>query len=272
MIVGAGPAGLTAAVYAASEGLRTLVCERHAPGGQAGTSSRIENYPGFPDGIGGAELAAGTYQQARRLGAEFLIGVEIESAHPESDQIIDISLTSGSELRGRSGVYGLLLIPGLELSENDPDPDRAGHALALGLTEFVPMQGGVIEAVRAARRQGAVTIAAHPYDGEDAPVSARPGELPPRPTRRFWREAQEVLPLFDRWELFNQNQLFGWVANSRLPAVAAGDFHHGEHLATWKTLLLCDKDQGAILAQLRSSDRVYLTPFSATETAAARAA
>ena len=72
VVVGAGPAGLTAAVYAASEGLRTLVCERHAPGGQAGTSSRIENYPGFPDGIG----------------AEFLIGVEIESAHPESDQTI----------------------------------------------------------------------------------------------------------------------------------------------------------------------------------------
>ena len=120
VIVGAGPAGLTAAVYAASEGLRTLVCERHAPGGQAGTSSRIENYPGFPDGIGGAELAAGTYQQARRLGAEFLIGVEIESAHPESDQIIDITLTSGSELRGRSGViatgvaYRQLNAPGVE--------------------------------------------------------------------------------------------------------------------------------------------------------------
>ena len=104
MIVGAGPAGLTAAVYAASEGLRTLVCERHAPGGQAGTSSRIENYPGFPDGIRGAELAAGAYRQAHRLGAEFLIGVEIESARPESDQIIAITLTSGSQLRGRSGV------------------------------------------------------------------------------------------------------------------------------------------------------------------------
>jgi thioredoxin reductase (NADPH) len=104
VIVGAGPAGLTAAVYAASEGLRTLVCERHAPGGEAGTSSRIENYPGFPDGVSGAELAAGTYRQARRLGAEFLIGVEIESAHPESDQIIDLTLTSGAKLRGRSGV------------------------------------------------------------------------------------------------------------------------------------------------------------------------
>ena len=81
-----------------------LACERHAPGGQAGTSSRIENYPGFPDGIGGAELAAGTYRHARRLGAEFLIGVEIESAHSESDQTIDLTLTSGAKLRGCSGV------------------------------------------------------------------------------------------------------------------------------------------------------------------------
>ena len=120
VIVGAGPAGLTAAVYAASEGLRTLVCERHAPGGQAGTSSRIENYPGFPHGVGGTELAAGTYQQALRLGAEFLIGVEIESAHPESDETVDIRLTSGARLRGRSGViatgvaYRQLNAPGVE--------------------------------------------------------------------------------------------------------------------------------------------------------------
>ena len=120
VIVGAGPAGLTAAVYAASEGLRTLVCERHAPGGQAGTSSRIENYPGFPDGVGGAELAAGTYRQALRLGAEFLIGVEIESAHPETDEIIDVGLTSGARCRGLTGViatgvaYRQLNAPGVE--------------------------------------------------------------------------------------------------------------------------------------------------------------
>ena len=57
LILGAGPAGLTAAVYAASEGQRTLIVEFHAPGGQAGTSSRIENYPGFPDGVTGVELA-----------------------------------------------------------------------------------------------------------------------------------------------------------------------------------------------------------------------
>src|SRR5690348_10969349 len=73
VIVGAGPSGLAAAVYGASEGLRTLVVEREAPGGQAGTSSRIENYLGFPSGVSGDELASRALQQARRLGAEILV-------------------------------------------------------------------------------------------------------------------------------------------------------------------------------------------------------
>jgi thioredoxin reductase (NADPH) len=73
VVVGAGPAGLAAAVYGASEGLRTLVVERDAPGGQAGTSSRIENYLGFPSGVSGDELASRALNQARRLGAEILV-------------------------------------------------------------------------------------------------------------------------------------------------------------------------------------------------------
>ncbi|PRX24137.1 thioredoxin reductase (NADPH) [Paraburkholderia sp. BL18I3N2] len=73
MIIGGGPAGLAAAVYGASEGLRTLVLEREAPGGQAGTSSRIENYLGFPNGVSGDELASRALQQARRLGAEVVV-------------------------------------------------------------------------------------------------------------------------------------------------------------------------------------------------------
>ncbi len=73
VIVGAGPAGLAAALYGASEGLRTIVIEREAPGGQAGTSSRIENYLGFPSGVSGDELASRALQQARRLGAEILV-------------------------------------------------------------------------------------------------------------------------------------------------------------------------------------------------------
>jgi thioredoxin reductase (NADPH) len=73
VVVGAGPSGLAAGVYGASEGLRTLVVEREAPGGQAGTSSRIENYLGFPSGVSGDELASRALQQARRLGAEILV-------------------------------------------------------------------------------------------------------------------------------------------------------------------------------------------------------
>ena len=73
VVIGAGPGGLAAAVYGASEGLRTVVVEREAPGGQAGTSARIENYLGFPGGVSGDELASRALQQARRLGAEILV-------------------------------------------------------------------------------------------------------------------------------------------------------------------------------------------------------
>ena len=71
-IVGGGPAGLAAAVYGASEGLHTVIVEREAPGGQAGMSSRIENYLGFPSGLSGGDLARRAVVQARRFGVEIL--------------------------------------------------------------------------------------------------------------------------------------------------------------------------------------------------------
>ena len=84
VIVGAGPAGLAAAVYGASEGLRTLLLDRHAPGGQAGTSSRIENYLGFPAGVSGSELTRRALTQAQRLGAEFLAPLEVTAVSIEA--------------------------------------------------------------------------------------------------------------------------------------------------------------------------------------------
>jgi thioredoxin reductase (NADPH) len=86
LIIGGGPAGLAAAVYGASEGLRTVVVEREAPGGQAGTSSRIENYLGFPSGVSGDELASRALQQAKRLGAEILVTRSIARIDPSSRQ------------------------------------------------------------------------------------------------------------------------------------------------------------------------------------------
>ncbi len=99
VVVGAGPAGLAAAVYGASEGLRTIVIEREAPGGQAGTSTRIENYLGFPSGVSGDELASRALQQARRLGAEILVTREITRIDPATREV---RLDGGDVLRART--------------------------------------------------------------------------------------------------------------------------------------------------------------------------
>jgi thioredoxin reductase (NADPH) len=88
VIIGGGPAGLAAAVYGASEGLRTLVVEREAPGGQAGTSSRIENYLGFPNGVSGDELASRALRQARRLGAEILVTRCVSHIDPVARKVL----------------------------------------------------------------------------------------------------------------------------------------------------------------------------------------
>ena len=94
VIIGAGPAGLAAAVYGASEGLKTLLVERHAPGGQAGTSSRIENYLGFPTGLSGADLTRRAITQATRFGAEFLSPHDVQSIEA-TDGYKKILLASG---------------------------------------------------------------------------------------------------------------------------------------------------------------------------------
>ena len=99
VVIGAGPAGLAAAVYGASEGLRTLVVECEAPGGQAETSSRIENYLGFPSGISGDELAARALRQARRLGAEILITRKTCGIDPATRTV---TLDGGDTVRTRT--------------------------------------------------------------------------------------------------------------------------------------------------------------------------
>ncbi len=117
VIVGGGPAGLAAAVYGASEGLRTVMVEREAPGGQAGQSSRIENYLGFPVGLSGSDLARRATDQARRLGAELLTVQEAVALKAEGSGRL-VSLTGGGVLSANtvlvaSGVsYRQLTTPG----------------------------------------------------------------------------------------------------------------------------------------------------------------
>ncbi|MGA8485816.1 MAG: FAD-dependent oxidoreductase, partial [Gaiella sp.] len=99
VIVGAGPAGLAAAVYGASEGLRVIAVEREAPGGQAGTSSRIENYLGFPSGVSGDDLSSKALSQARRLGAEILVTRAITRVDAEARHV---HLDGGDVIRART--------------------------------------------------------------------------------------------------------------------------------------------------------------------------
>jgi thioredoxin reductase (NADPH) len=119
VIVGGGPAGLAGAVAAASEGLRTAVLEREAFGGQAGTSSLIRNYPGFPRGVSGAELASRAYEQAWTFGTRFIYGNPATVLADGGDMHV-VGLTDGSEVRSRAVViatgvsYRRLPVPQLE--------------------------------------------------------------------------------------------------------------------------------------------------------------
>jgi predicted metal-dependent phosphoesterase TrpH len=158
------------------------------------------------------------------------------------------------EARRAREQYGLLVIPGLELTYHDPDPDEAAHALALGLRSFEPLGAGLEDALREARRLGAAVVAAHPHARE-------PDPKPARTTRWFWRNHDRLYGVVDRYELFNRRRTFGWVATAGLSAVAAGDFHRPTHLTTWKTLLPCRKHEDAVVGYLRSGGRAYVVPW-----------
>jgi thioredoxin reductase (NADPH) len=153
IIVGGGPAGLAAAVYGASEGLRTLLVERNAPGGQAGTSSFIENYLGFPDGVSGAELARRAAEQARRLGAEILTAQDVVAIRRRDPYRI-VTLADGSEL----SCYAVLIASGMEVRRLDvPGVDElvgAGIYYGSALTEAATCRGRDVVIVGGANSAG----------------------------------------------------------------------------------------------------------------------
>ena len=117
IIIGGGPAGLTAAIYAAREGIECLVIEKSALGGQAGVTERIDNYPGFPNGVGGAELADLIIQQARRYDVELLPAAGVKSIMSDGDYVL-VAMETGDEYCGRAAIiatgstYRRLGVPG----------------------------------------------------------------------------------------------------------------------------------------------------------------
>ncbi|MEM9904021.1 MAG: FAD-dependent oxidoreductase [Cyanobacteria bacterium P01_D01_bin.44] len=157
VIVGGGPSGLAAAVYGASEGLRTVMVEREAPGGQAGTSSRIENYLGFPSGLSGADLARRAVAQAKRFGVEILSPQEVTSIHIEDPYRV-AKLKNGAELSCHAlliatGVtYRRLDVPGLEALRG------AGVYYGAATTEASACQGEDVYIVGGANSAGQAAI------------------------------------------------------------------------------------------------------------------
>ncbi len=152
VVIGAGPAGLAAGVYGASEGLRTLLIECDAPGGQAGSSSRIENYLGFPSGVGGAELARRAFVQASRFGAEFL--TQRATALRQDQNYHIVQLADGREvschvcLLSMGVSYRKLEIPGVERLGG------AGVYYGAALTEAISCSDGDVYIVGGANSAG----------------------------------------------------------------------------------------------------------------------
>jgi thioredoxin reductase (NADPH) len=152
-IVGAGPAGLAAAVYGASEGLRTVMIERQAPGGQAGTSSRIENYLGFPSGLSGGDLARRGVAQAQRLGAEILTPQEVTAIRSDGPYRL-LTLSHGGEI----SCHAVLVACGVSYNLLDvPNAERlsgAGVYYGAALTEAILYEGQDVMLVGAGNSAG----------------------------------------------------------------------------------------------------------------------
>jgi len=152
-IVGGGPAGLAAAVYGASEGLKTILIEREAPGGQAGTSSRIENYLGFPRGVTGGELARRAFEQATRFGVEILIPAEVVGIRIENQYRI-LVLSDGSEI----SCHALMIATGVSYRRIDvigcDQLTGAGVYYGAAMTEAPSVQGQDVFVVGAGNSAG----------------------------------------------------------------------------------------------------------------------
>ena len=153
VIVGGGPAGLAAAVYGASEGLKTVMVEREAPGGQAGLSSRIENYLGFPSGLSGSDLARRAVTQARRFGVEIVSPLEATGLRVEGPYR-HVKLNDGSEIT----CHSLLLAMGVQWRKLDiPGLERlqgAGVYYGAGTTEAMTCQGEDVYIIGGANSAG----------------------------------------------------------------------------------------------------------------------
>src|SRR5437016_3909606 len=189
LVLGGGPAGLTAAVYAASEGLRTLLVEREAPGGQAGTSALIENYLGFPEGLSGAELAERAHAQAKRFGVEILSGVFAVGRPGAKGDRPQITLSSNADVHARSTVlamgiaWRILTGPGIDTF--------VGRGITYGSSpgEAAALAGKTVMVVGAGNSAGQAALPPAPPPPPPPPPARAPS--PPKHMSRYLIERIE---------------------------------------------------------------------------------
>jgi thioredoxin reductase (NADPH) len=212
-IVGAGPAGLAAAVYAASEGLRSVAIEAVAPGGQAGTTSMIENYLGFPQGISGSELATRATAQARRFGAELLLARPLVELRPEDAGFL-ARLSDGTEVRTRA----VIAASGVDWRRLDVDGlDEllgAGVYYGAGPSEAVACRGCRIAIVGGGNSAGQAAVRFSRYASR-VTLLVRGSTLGASMSQYLVSKVNEL----DNVEVLTGTEVVGLEADSRLRAV-----------------------------------------------------
>jgi thioredoxin reductase (NADPH) len=254
-VIGAGPAGLAAGVYGASEGLRTLVIEPLAPGGQAGSSSRIENYLGFPSGITGADLGRRAHAQASRFGAEFITqratGMRVDG------QYRFVQLADGREISS----HCVLLAPGVQYRKLEiPGADRlsgAGIYYGAALIEARACQGEEIFMVGGANSAGQAALYFSKYatkvtmlvrgDGLSATMSKYLIDEISRTSNIVVEAETQVVEAFGD-ERLESLRLRGPAGDSQVPATSVFVFIGAVPVTAWLPSCILRDDKGFVLS------------------------
>jgi thioredoxin reductase (NADPH) len=222
VIVGAGPAGLAAAVYGASEGLSTILVEGEAPGGQAGTSSRIENYLGFPSGLSGGDLSRRAVAQARRFGAEVLTPLGATSIRAEDPYRL-VTLTDGSEI----SCHAVLIATGVSYRELDVPGVRrltgAGVYYGAAITEALACRDKDVFIVGAGNSAGQAAVYLSKY-ARSVTMIVRGGSL----TKSMSRYLAAQIESHDKIAIMARSTVQEVTGGTNLEAITVADRDTGE--------------------------------------------
>lgn len=180
------------------------------------------------------------------------------SLNPETFRRYSEEIQREAERAWRS--YGMLVLPGAEMTRNTVNRDTSVHALALGLDEYLSADGDPLEMLREVQARGAVSVACHPHEMSEWYAN----------TWYLWNRRKTVGDLVHLWEVGCRWELFPVVSRESLPHMANSDFHRPEHLYAWKTLLNADRTRESVLAALKRGTGIgvlRLTPERAAATA-----